>query len=364
MAVLACALVLRSGEPVWKLQEIGENPDVVTVLNSEETVEIQDLEGTAVARETADVDTGATYSSIDGSIVRELGIDLTKARIITVSSALGREYRPVVRIRITVGGRTFETEATVANRSGLNNPILVGRKDMDGFLIQTDEEGEKTTEIRSGTLVPASWPGAASSPMALLAAFSLVAAATLILRALAGLESPGLFAPALMSISLYVAGPAAGLTISLITMTAGLAGGLIAGTLRFQKSAGVIAAFIMAIFVLGSAGLLSASPGIGPVPPSLLPAAAGALAAERCFNNSNTGSRWGNSLDTALWIILIGSAGGTALANNWVRLSVAENPYLALVLSLAAMLAAGLYHHLRHRHSPSTETATAKTRKR
>ncbi|MFW6378821.1 MAG: retroviral-like aspartic protease family protein, partial [Nanoarchaeota archaeon] len=64
----------------------------------------------------ARIDTGATKSSIDATIVEQLGIGPVVGER-TVRNAHGSERRKIVRIRINVAGKTINAKFTIANRS-------------------------------------------------------------------------------------------------------------------------------------------------------------------------------------------------------------------------------------------------------
>lgn len=86
----------------------------------------------------AKIDTGAWRSSIDKSLARELGL-LEKSNILwskTFKSTLGAERRPVINIRFYLAGRRINTVASVADRSKLRRLLIVGRRDLGGFLVK------------------------------------------------------------------------------------------------------------------------------------------------------------------------------------------------------------------------------------
>jgi hypothetical protein len=58
-------------------------------------------------------------------------------------SALGTEKRPVIDIIFWLAGRRIKTVATVANRKDMTYPMIIGRSDLVGFLVDptiTNEE--------------------------------------------------------------------------------------------------------------------------------------------------------------------------------------------------------------------------------
>jgi len=91
----------------------------------------------------ARIDTGALRSSIDRNLAEELGL-LDESNILwkkryAYRSAHGKQARPVIGLNIRLAGRKIKTSASVANRSRLSTPILIGRRDLQGFLIDSTE---------------------------------------------------------------------------------------------------------------------------------------------------------------------------------------------------------------------------------
>jgi hypothetical protein len=90
----------------------------------------------------AKIDTGALRSSIDENLAKELDL-LTEDRILYYRhyrSALGKGHeRPVIGLTFWLGGKKISTMVNVANREGLKTRFLIGRRDLEGFLITTKE---------------------------------------------------------------------------------------------------------------------------------------------------------------------------------------------------------------------------------
>jgi len=91
----------------------------------------------------ARIDTGALRSSIDRNLAEELGL-LDESNILwkkryAYRSAHGKQARPVIGLNIRLAGRKIKTSASVANRSRLSTPLLIGRRDLQGFLIDSAE---------------------------------------------------------------------------------------------------------------------------------------------------------------------------------------------------------------------------------
>lgn len=85
----------------------------------------------------AKIDTGAWRTSIDETLAKDLDL-LTEDNILwqrKVRSSLGKGERPVIGLTYWLKGRKVKTTAGVSDRSRLRKPVIIGRKDLDGFLV-------------------------------------------------------------------------------------------------------------------------------------------------------------------------------------------------------------------------------------
>ncbi len=85
----------------------------------------------------AKIDTGAWSSAIDIKLARKMGI-YSKSRNKTTRrklSSLGEEQRPVIDVVMWIAGKRIKTLMTVADRSKLRYQVIIGRVDLDGFVI-------------------------------------------------------------------------------------------------------------------------------------------------------------------------------------------------------------------------------------
>ncbi len=99
----------------------------------------------------AKIDTGAWRTSISESLAKELGL-LEKNNILwtkTVKGALGSEERPIIGLTFWLAGRKIITTASVAKRSSLKYPVIVGRKNLKGILVNPDiyDKGRKKDDL-------------------------------------------------------------------------------------------------------------------------------------------------------------------------------------------------------------------------
>ncbi|MFA6518226.1 MAG: sugar-transfer associated ATP-grasp domain-containing protein [Candidatus Shapirobacteria bacterium] len=90
----------------------------------------------------AKIDTGAFRSSIDKVLAEKMGL-LDKTRVLYYRhyrSSLGRQVdRPVVGVTFWVLGKKIVTAVNVADRHKLRTKFLLGRKDLEGFLISANK---------------------------------------------------------------------------------------------------------------------------------------------------------------------------------------------------------------------------------
>lgn len=88
----------------------------------------------------AKIDTGAWNSSIDKELANSMGL-LSKENVLwekKVTTSMGSEKRPVINLKFYLAGRPINTVATIANRKELRRSIIIGRRDLGGFLVKTE----------------------------------------------------------------------------------------------------------------------------------------------------------------------------------------------------------------------------------
>jgi hypothetical protein len=112
------------------------------IINATEKVLIRPYNKTKKMELQARIDTGAFRSSIDANLAEELGL-LSEANVLwkdrfEFKSALGKQTRPVVSVTFWMGGRKIKTAVSVADRSHMTYKFLVGRQDMQGFLVNPE----------------------------------------------------------------------------------------------------------------------------------------------------------------------------------------------------------------------------------
>jgi alpha-L-glutamate ligase-like protein len=119
-----------------KLREIVVGKKRVGVF---EEIEVMTFMGERV-KVKAKIDTGAFRSSIDEDLARRLGL-LNPENVLyhgQYKSSMGREKRPVVEVVFWLGGKKIKTAANISDRSNLRRLMIIGRKDLKGFLVNPE----------------------------------------------------------------------------------------------------------------------------------------------------------------------------------------------------------------------------------
>lgn len=115
-----------------------------TVLGIEEEVTIIDHDGEPHLVK-AKIDTGAWRTTIDRALAEQYHLHNLIIGEHTVKGALGQDTRPVVELTMRLKGRTIKTQAFLADRSHMNYPMIIGRRDMSGFLVDPNKRLKKIT---------------------------------------------------------------------------------------------------------------------------------------------------------------------------------------------------------------------------
>lgn len=110
----------------------------IKTVNVWETIKIVSAKGEKVEVK-AKIDTGAWKTSIDETLAKKLGI-FGKSHVLWTQlykSGLGQEKRKVISLTFYLAGRRINTLANVARREHLRSPVIIGRRDLVGFLVKS-----------------------------------------------------------------------------------------------------------------------------------------------------------------------------------------------------------------------------------
>ncbi|NTW15356.1 MAG: hypothetical protein HGA38_03225 [Candidatus Moranbacteria bacterium] len=156
---------LFGGEIEEEIEELSGK----RVIGSVEKVRLIGKDGKEITVE-AKIDTGADSTSIDTDLARELGFgttvdgyleaakdwedisDLTRTErwkmfehipdvvaTIPIKSASGTTYRVAVRMEIEMDGLRIPARTTLIDRSGLEYPVIIGRRNLSRFLVDVSK---------------------------------------------------------------------------------------------------------------------------------------------------------------------------------------------------------------------------------
>jgi alpha-L-glutamate ligase-like protein len=93
----------------------------------------------------AKLDTGAYRTSIDEKLVKDLDLKESTQKV-AVMSAHGGSTRPLVNLTFELAGKKITTVASFTDRSRLRYPMIVGRKDLKGFLVNPEQAPDEEDE--------------------------------------------------------------------------------------------------------------------------------------------------------------------------------------------------------------------------
>jgi len=117
--------------------------DVVTgkvITGVFETIDVRSFMGDKVSVK-AKVDTGAYRTSIDENLAQKLGL-LNPENVLLEKlyrSSMGREKRSLVELVFWLKGKKIKTTANISDRSKLKRPMIIGRRDLKGFIIDAEK---------------------------------------------------------------------------------------------------------------------------------------------------------------------------------------------------------------------------------
>lgn len=101
----------------------------------------------------AKIDTGAWRTSMDKDLAESLGL-LKKENILwnrKVRTSSGTQERPVINVVFYLAGRKVKTLASITSRSHLRVPVIIGRRDLTGFMVSS------THQDRPASWIPPMW---------------------------------------------------------------------------------------------------------------------------------------------------------------------------------------------------------------
>lgn len=86
----------------------------------------------------AKIDTGAYRTSLDSALVRELDLHVRDERIF-VKAGAGSQERHTAKVTLRIRGKEIKTIASFVDRAHMRFPIIIGRRDLKGFLVDPNK---------------------------------------------------------------------------------------------------------------------------------------------------------------------------------------------------------------------------------
>lgn len=125
----------------------------IKTINTWEKVRVVDSKGNK-HEVVAKVDTGAWRSSLDREFANGLGLTKTENILWSkkVKSGLGKENRQVINLSYYLAGSRVRTIASLANRSNLRTPMIIGRRDLVGYVVNPTQGYEAVKDA-----IPKMW---------------------------------------------------------------------------------------------------------------------------------------------------------------------------------------------------------------
>lgn len=317
-----------------------------TVVGRSESVVLSSNTGELGINAMARLDTGADRSSLDKSLVDELGIDLTHAPTISTASALGTEERKLVQISVDIAGATRLLEMSVTDRSARSFPVLLGVDALEGFVVDAardDGAGENSSAVVGVSVIDATDRLVNGDlPVTLLILLPFAAGVVVALRMVLGLKPLGTFAPVLLALSVIQAGGAFVLLTS-AALAATFAFQPVIVRLRVPRQArlailiGVVVFVWLAVLGPTSAGLAQAQG----VPVIVTVVVLDGLWVVLTDDGVKTAVR--TTLHTAIATLLVLSV----IASPSVRILALDHPFMVTLAGAALAAIAGSYRGLR-----------------
>lgn len=122
-------------EPVFSHISSGQH-----ILGVTEMVTVYGTKGSRTIM--AKIDTGAYRSSIDQNLALELGFQETDETV-AIRNATGRQKRSLFHIKLKMHGVGTKTTVSIAERAHMKFPMIIGRRDLKGFLVDPSSRKEK-----------------------------------------------------------------------------------------------------------------------------------------------------------------------------------------------------------------------------
>jgi len=292
----------------------------------------------------AKIDTGADISSIDEQLALSLGYTPSSRERKRIITERGVEERDTLTITYLMSGRQISSTVTVADRSGLSTPMLVGKSDLPGFVI--DPAREFLTQPREKApfqfLSPADMLTSARLAQVIIMV-PILATVVVLLRLFVGVRTHGVFAPTIIALTLLGPNILSGVVFYVLLVVVGMAAKtLLLDRLRLAHLSEL--ALIMCLLVMLVAGLRAAAGGFISFGAAFFPLIVTTHLIEQASRSvEEHGLREASlQLGSTIGIALVLAAIGQFLIEQSVTIL-----WMAFAASVVASIGAGIYSGLR-----------------
>lgn len=123
------------GKKIFAEHALAEIPEDKQILGVFEKVTVYGPKGRKVV--VAKIDTGAYRTSIDESLIEELGLKQNERMVRVKSGSIEGEAqeRPTVDVRLRLKGVAMDVLASFVPREHMRYPVIIGRRSLAGFLV-------------------------------------------------------------------------------------------------------------------------------------------------------------------------------------------------------------------------------------
>lgn len=156
----------------------------------------------------AKIDTGADFSAIDQTLAQSMNLKPANLKR-RVLSAQGIQVRQTAAMTFVLGNKEISTIVSLADRSQLNAPIIIGRNDLQGFTIDPNRQflNEPKTPSQRFSLASFFVRAANRAVNKQIIIIPILGAIVVILRILLGVRTFGIFGPVVIALSLILMQP-------------------------------------------------------------------------------------------------------------------------------------------------------------
>ena len=118
-------------------------------------VEIITLKGINSSKKVAAlIDTGATYTSVDKKIAKDIGFEKSLRHVKIKLKASENDFirRPMIKLKVELNKKNFDVEVNIEDRSSMTYPVIIGRNILfNNFIVDVEKNNTsfKVDELKT-----------------------------------------------------------------------------------------------------------------------------------------------------------------------------------------------------------------------